>query len=317
MLRIGLLGAFSIDNTGDGLLALAARQAILAARPGAEVLVFAPKLQGPASSHDVDDRRGLGFRVIPVDPLGPLVWTEGLDALVIGGGGLVSARREFQPFLLGEAARWGGPPAAWNAVCSEGMPWPGPHLAAVRACCERLAYVSVRNVTTAKLVRASGFGGAVHVVPDLAIGLDLPPVVAAVDAGPRPRIGVCLGALDRRAGPFMRELREGLASLARAGAAVLCFPFGGIYGDVAAARRLARGIPGARFVPAPASPLDAWRFIGSLDACIAGTSPVIGRVTVRAIAAAPAPARAASPRLFAATVSPERVIRGLERTATL
>ena len=48
-----------------------------------------------------------------------------LDALVIGGGGLVSSSPSFRPFLLGNPEDWpASVPAAWSGVCSQNLvPW--------------------------------------------------------------------------------------------------------------------------------------------------------------------------------------------------
>src|SRR5207253_561845 len=119
-------------------------------------------------------------------------------------------------------------PSAWNGVCSQSTPWFDPTLAPfyaeVRAACTRLRYVSVRNATTARLVRHAGWDGALAIVPDASLAFDAPPD-PAVDrelarAGERPLVGFSPGnaLLDARAARFHSDLLGELERLAAAGA---------------------------------------------------------------------------------------------------
>src|SRR5688572_26017598 len=116
MARVGFLGAFSIDNAGDVLVGLAGRQALRAVVPGLEERIFAPAL--PTFAHDVSD----GVTLVPAGE--DMSWAQDLDALVIGGGGVIETDPAFRPFLLGRPERWPAEiPAAWNAVCSQNQAW--------------------------------------------------------------------------------------------------------------------------------------------------------------------------------------------------
>jgi polysaccharide pyruvyl transferase WcaK-like protein len=170
---VGLLGAFSIDNAGDALVGYATRQGLRRAWPDVELRLLAPPLPQPVWRHELGVRRGLGVPVAFAS--GP--WTRGLDALVIGGGGLLVPDATFAPFWMGdpETASFPGP-SAWNAVGAQG-PWHLPQAAVLRAelrrACEKLAYVSVRDLESERLLRDCGFTGPVAVVPDPVLGLEL------------------------------------------------------------------------------------------------------------------------------------------------
>jgi polysaccharide pyruvyl transferase WcaK-like protein len=280
MKKIGFLGAYSIDNTGDQVLGYAVRQAFRERVPGAQQVLLSPALRGDFWHHAWTAERGidLEIRKIPADD--STAWAKGLDAVVIGGGGLVRLEPDFRPFLLGEASEWDPKvPAAWNAIGAESTP---AYLAdqrstyrAVKRCCEALAYVSVRNEATARFLRRCGFAGAAPVVPDPTMLLSLPTAGedrgeailrdAGVDTG-KFVIGLSVGASirDTRATGFYKELLPALVAYAGA-AQVVLFPFGHIYGDVELQRIALQAIPGARIIEAPLSALDRWRLIGALD----------------------------------------------------
>jgi polysaccharide pyruvyl transferase WcaK-like protein len=280
MKRIGLLGAYSIDNAGDQLLGFAVRQALRARAPAVEQVLLAPALRGDMWRHAWTVDRGLDVEVRKIPADDSTVWARGLDAVVIGGGELVRLEPDFRPFLLGEPTDWDpAVPAAWNAVGAENAPAylvdQRPAYRLVRRCCEALAYVSVRNETTARFVRRCGFAGPAPVVPDPTMLLSVPASSAergaAIlrDAGVdtrRPVIGVSVGASvrDPRAGPFYKELLAALA--ARKGAAELVlFPFGNVYGDVELQKVALAALPGAKRIDAPLTALERWQLIGALD----------------------------------------------------
>ncbi len=280
MTRIGFLGAYSIDNAGDQLLGYAVRQAFRARVPGAEQVLLAPAFRGDMWRHAWTAERGidLEIRKIPADD--STAWARGLDALVIGGGELVRLEPDFRPFLLGGVGDWDEEiPAAWNAIGAENAPAyladQRPTYRAVKRCCEALAYVSLRNETTARFLRRCAYTGPAPIVPDPTMLVALPAEGAARgeailrDAGvdvKKTVIGVSVGASlrDARAGHFYKELFAALAS--RAGPAELVlFPFGNVYGDVDLQRLAHRALPMARLVEAPLSALDRWRLIGAVD----------------------------------------------------
>lgn len=282
---IGFLGASSIDNTGDVLVGYATRQALRALVPAAAQKAFAPRLPHAFWQHRWDRERGLDLELTPVPPDGPLDWARDLSALIIGGGGLILPEAGFAPFLLGDAGAWDGRvPAAWNALCSQNQPYYQAELAgfydAVRRCCERLRYVSVRNATTARFVRRCGYDGALHVVPDPAILLDVAPdpdarveaALAECGVDPRrPLIGVSVGSAieDPRAAAFFADLLSALGDEARTlGAELVLLPFGRVYGDERFALLAAAALPTARVLRAPLGPLDTWRLVGRLDAYV-------------------------------------------------
>jgi polysaccharide pyruvyl transferase WcaK-like protein len=283
MKRIGFLGAYSIDNTGDQLLGYAVRQAFRARLPAAEQVLLAPSFRGDMWRHAWSADRGIDVEVRKVPAGDGVAWAKGLDAVVIGGGELIRLEPDFRPFILGEASDWEAlnppVPAAWNAIGAENAPAyladQKPVYRAIKRCCEALAYLSVRNETTARFVRRCGFSGATPIVPDPT--MLLAPSVARAgrgdailrEAGVDPRkpvIGASVGTSirDPRAAPFYKQLLAGLAS--RVGdSEVVLFPFGNVYGDAELQRLALPGVPGAKLIPARLDPLDRWALIGSLD----------------------------------------------------
>jgi hypothetical protein len=267
MPRVGFLGAYSIDNTGDVIVGLATRQAVRT-RVACDEVVLAVDLPHALWRHDWQGIQ----RVDPTDEAGR--FADDLDALVVGGGGILIPLPGFGPFLARVRA-----PAAWNAVCSQGTPWFDPELApfyaAVRAACEGLAYASVRNATTARLVRHCGWTGPLEIVPDPALLYRGEPD-PAVDRelarrGGRPLVGFSPGnaLTDPRAQRFYAELLAELDRRAAAGEIELVvFPFGRIYGDVELARRAAAAMPHARLVGLELTPTATWQLVGKLDLCV-------------------------------------------------
>lgn len=250
-MRVGLLGAFSVDNPGDVFLGRAARAALL--RSGVAVELFAPRLSHPSWGHDWSGARGVGAPITPVPPGGSLEWTRGLDALIIGGGGFLLPHPEHDVFL-GAGAHC---PTAWNGVCALNGDLTNPAwMAKLRAGCAALAHVSVRNAASRDVLLRSGFGGEVAVIPDVALGLDLPAVDvgdvlarAGVD-GRRRLVGLSVGRSVRE--PFFARLAGALAGL---DADIVIFPFGNVYGDAEHARVAAAALPRAKWIREPLAPL--------------------------------------------------------------
>jgi polysaccharide pyruvyl transferase WcaK-like protein len=272
MPALGLLGAFSIDNAGDALVQLATRTALARILPGADVRVFAPRLTGRLWGHEFSARRGLGARVRETVP----GWTDELDAVIIGGGGLLAAAPAFAPFRFADATTRGVTvPAAWNAVCSQGDVPDAVVLAELARACERLAYVSVRNRASERVLRRAGYAGAIAVVPDVALGLD-PPAAGAgrriLDAlGVEPGrfvVGVSVGnaLADAGAAAFFAQLLDAIAAVPDA--AVVVFPFGRVYGDDRLARVAADRIPGARLCALDLDPVERVDLIAAVDFCV-------------------------------------------------
>lgn len=286
-MRIGLLGAYSIDNTGDILLGYAVRQTLHKWLPGAELLTYAPVLDGDFWGHRWDRERGVDTEVVPVPPDGSMSWTRGLDALIVGGGGLIVPAPGFAPFLLGDV-RQKNPrlPTAWNGLCSQNTPWYvqdlEPDYRAVKLACQHLRYVSVRNHTTERFLRRCGYEGGLEVVPDPALLLHVPSQPEAearldaelealgIESG-RPIIGISVGRAvkDGRAAAFFRELfallRAHLESVDR-DAQLLLFPFGELYGDSALQEAAHAALPEARVLRRRLSALDTYRLVGRLSA---------------------------------------------------
>lgn len=261
--RIGVLGAWSIDNAGDAMLGHATCGALERRLPGAQVTLFAPQFPGERWRHAHDRTRGIDREIVPV-PVDDMGWTHELDALVIGGGGIINFAPAFASFLLG-GTKWDGPPAAWNGVCSQNTPSYGTTAEdreRIRRCCEQLAYVSVRNATTEQFVRRCGYTGAIERIPDVAF--------AFVDPEPREVsdrlvIGVSLGnaLADGRAAAFHDALFAELVRLAsaRPPAEVRLVPFGPVYGDERLHQLAAARLPGVRVVRGD-GPLETWRLVG-------------------------------------------------------
>lgn len=277
MKRLGFLGAFSIDNPGDALVGYAGRQALRALVPDAEQVTFAPAFPHPFWGHATDRARGIDTELVAVPASTDMSFARDVDALIIGGGGIINLDPAFRPFLLGDPERYDGPPAAWNGVCSQNQPYyAAEHAAtyeAVRRCCERLRRVAVRNRTTATFVRRCGYEGPLHVIPDPTLLLDVPAgVEGAVDAlldelgvdRGRPTAGVSLGPalLDERTRRFFGEL---FVALRRLPAQLVVFPFGPVHGDDQLVDAVAAELPGARAVRRRLAPLEVWRLVGRMS----------------------------------------------------
>ncbi len=270
MPTVGLLGAFSIGNAGDALLGLAGRQALERLLPDARVELFAPRFAGPSWAHDFEGTR-LGFPIHPVEPGAPLDWASDLDALIVGGGGILNFAPAFRAFLLGGADPWTGPPAAWNAVCSQGAAWyavSDSDRALVARCAAALRHVSVRGAHTLKLLRGCGYDGPAAIVPDPAFGFRDDGAGGRADEllGLEPgrfliAVTVGNGLADRRAAGYYAALAATITTLARErDARVVLLPHGTVYGDVALSQAFAARVPGARV--AELGPLALWRVIG-------------------------------------------------------
>jgi polysaccharide pyruvyl transferase WcaK-like protein len=267
----GLLGAFSIDNAGDALVGYATRRGLVRLRPDLDLRLFAPRLPQPVWRHEFSARRGLGVPVCEATG----EWTAGLDALVVGGGGLLVPDPTFAPFWLGDpvTAAFAGP-VAWNALGAQG-PWLAPEAARFRdglaRACERLAYVSVRDRDSERLLRRCGYAGPVAVVPDPVLGLELDDDGTGDrllrEAGVDPArfvVGLSPGqaVADPACAAFFGEI---VAVLGRVtDVAVLVFPFGHLYGDDRAAAPIARALPGAHLLARPLDPLELWHLVGRL-----------------------------------------------------
>lgn len=282
MKRIGFLGGYSIDNTGDQMLGYAVRQAFRRRLPDAEQVLLSPALPGDTWRHAWTAERGLGLEVRPVPADDSTGWSKGFDAIVIGGGGLVQLSPEFRPFILGEASDWpSAVPAAWNAVGAENPPayvaGQKPFYRAVKRCCETLSYVSVRNETTLRFIRRCGFSGPAPIVPDPTMQLHLPEDDASRgilhEAGVNTNkavIGVSVGQSirDARATTFYKELFHSLASGVLSGqrpCEVVLIPFGNVYGDPDLQALAQRLLPSAKPIQRPLSATERWRLIGALD----------------------------------------------------
>ena len=286
MKRIGYLGAYSIDNTGDIVLSYAVRQSVAELLPSSEPRLLSPAFPHAFWGHAWDRDRGIDLEITAVPPDSGVEFADGLDALIIGGGGIIGLEPSFRPFLLGTPERWDAArvPAAWNAVCSQNEPW---YLAGqaeayqtVKTCCEKLSYVSVRNRTTANFLRRCGFAGRIELVPDPSLLL-VPPTGCELDAvlqenGISPRkylLGLSVGAAvqDPRASGFFADLLGTLAKLLRNNQAeleVVIFPFGQVYGDEQFQLAAAAQIPGAKRIVTRLRPMDYWRLIGRMQAYV-------------------------------------------------
>lgn len=285
---LGFLGAYSIDNAGDALVGYATRRAVLALVPELDHQVLAPALPHPFWGHRWDAERGLGAPIRSVPASDDCGWAAELDAVIIGGGGLLNLDPSFAPFRLGDPERWPRRCAvAWNALGSQNQPWyldaHRADYARVRRCCERLGYASVRNRTTLRFVRACGYEGEVHLVPDPAIGIvevpetverEVDALLARLELEPRrgrgrPLVGLSLGAAvsSPAAGPFFAALETELRGLAP-DHDLLFFPFSRLQDDAATASALAERL-GARVVTEALTPLVLWALVGRLDAYVA------------------------------------------------
>src|SRR5437868_13044272 len=124
MKRIGFLGAFSIDNAGDAIVGYAGRQALRELVPDAHQITFAPAFPHSFWGHAWDRDRGIDTEIVSVPAGASMEWAHDLDALVIGGGGILNLDPAFRPFLLGKPEDWGVTrAAAWNGLCSQNQPW--------------------------------------------------------------------------------------------------------------------------------------------------------------------------------------------------
>lgn len=242
---------------------------------------LAPRIPRALWRHEFSRERGIDGPIteIPLEPT--LDWARDLDAIVIGGGGLLSSSPGFEAFLL-HGRPLEGIRAAWNALGSLREPWYVPELGvtyrAMRACAEQLAYVSVRDKVSRKFLQQIGVERAIEVVPDPVFLLEIEPRARAVVRGENQIdedafvIGLSVGSsiLDVRARPFYSMLFASLAELERSSSkrtVIVIFPFGNIYEDPKHQELVQRALPRARSV-VPATAIDLWRLIGSLDVYI-------------------------------------------------
>ncbi len=278
--RVGVLGAFALDNPGDNILGLAVHTTISQMLPDAEVRLFSPELHYSVWDADSSSHRGIGIEVEPIPTRDHFAWAHGLDSLIIGGGGLIYLDPDYRVFW---PRRNDGleSPAAWNGLCCQGQAWYMPEAekmcGAIRECCEGLSYVSVRNGMTLKFLRKCNYDGPVQVIPDPSLLLPAPDAGKAreildetsVDQN-KFIIGLSAGSsvLDPRCRSFYGDLFAALRHLIRSAdkpTEVVTFPFGSHYNDEIFQRAAARELPGARHVTRKLSPLDYWALIGCLD----------------------------------------------------
>jgi polysaccharide pyruvyl transferase WcaK-like protein len=279
MLRVGYLGAYSIDNNGDALVGLATRQAVRRLVGEHEETVLAPELPGNIWAHRWDRARGIDCEIRRIAADDSNDWARGLDAVIIGGGGLINLHPAFRPFLLGDAQRWPGScRAAWNAIGSQSVAWYldgcDDAYAAIRACTARLAYRSIRNRMTERFLRAVGVTEPLATVPDPVLLLDggadrSLDILREAGVDPTRRlIGFSPGSAlaDARSGPFFSELFTALRALSTApDTQLVIFPFARMYGDAALAQRAATALPDAKLIRAELAPLDCWHVVRRLS----------------------------------------------------
>jgi polysaccharide pyruvyl transferase WcaK-like protein len=288
-MRIGLLGAFGVNNAGDNLEAVAARAALKKVLPRAEIsvfsILFSPATRALMGAAGVSSPE---CPVQPVDLMGPDFWRLIIeyDSLIIGGGGLLIPVPEFEPLLMEEVSVNPAqlPKTIWNALGSQWTPLADPQLtewyAKVRRAAERVDYISVRSQTTRRLLERVGCPPErIHLVPDPVISLKIDNLAEignqlretlGLDRD-RPVIGISVGPELTR-----EPLKEFLGHLAGAlnqiktswprDAQIIIFPFGLMYGDGPACKQLAELCPRSLLVEKPLTALEIWALVSLLDA---------------------------------------------------
>ncbi|EGD47001.1 hypothetical protein Cpap_1196 [Ruminiclostridium papyrosolvens DSM 2782] len=283
-MKIGLLGAYGIDNTGDNLIALATKHAVEELVNDAEITIFYPnfsKLFGNRRGDIVAD----GWK--KVDMMSRGFWEEVSEyqALIIGGGGILLPVPEFEPFLL-----YGSqidhsllPKTAWNAIGTQWIPLAKPKISEwykkLRTATQLLDYVSVRSATTYRiLTHAECPMEKVNLVPDPVINLkfnDSEKVRASLlDKFPIDKnkqiIGVSIGP-ELTKPPlkdFMIDLARALNYLQKVvhrNIQIVIFPFGLMYGDSQACLQLAELCPDSILLKDVTEAKEIWELVGLMD----------------------------------------------------
>lgn len=296
---MALWNASGLPNLGDRLIDEVTRRELGRRLPGAGFTTFTPW----------PDQRGM--RRLRIDAKGRWVGEGRFDAIVVGGGALITGPPFSDPsaqfFLLGPYPRRfrDRTPIAWNAMCAdrlsavvESSAWRGY----LRDAVARVGLCTVRNSRTRRLLEVCGVERPIAVVPDVAVLCD-----ASVRI-PRTRrhlaIGVAVGApvfpdrtirrfathamanrdlidpryvrLDPSAAGSCDEAayHEALAARLHPLARthrLLVFGFGDMYGDPECAARIAQRMPGAELVKV--DPLDREAIAARIGAldCLIGS----------------------------------------------
>ncbi len=283
-MRVALLGAFGINNAGDNLEAIATKIALEKLVNDIEVHIFSPSFDYLPRS---DENMGRGYSWTLVNLQKKEFWRRisDFDALIIGGGGLLVPVPEFEPFLLsGKNINLNSlPRTAWNALCSQWTPLNEPSLAnwyeKVKTAVEYLDYVSVRSITTKKLLQRIGCPTEkINLVPDPVISLKIKNVKDIQDnlcnrfkINPDMiLVGVSVGPelMKHPLNEFMEELSKALNIIQDRGIQVIIFPFGHIYQDDIACKALWMCCQHTLLIEDQLNAIEIWGLISMLDAYI-------------------------------------------------
>ncbi|GAE87564.1 polysaccharide pyruvyl transferase family protein [Acetivibrio straminisolvens] len=283
-MRIGLLGAFGVNNTGDNLVAIATKAAIEERIKDADITVFSPQI---SAFTDISKKNESDLSWCAVDLKKEEFWREiyDYDALIIGGGGLLVPVAEFEPFIFHgthiDLTRL--PKTAWNALGSQWAPTASPKLAEwyakLKKATDKVDYISVRSITTCRLLENTGCPkDKINLVSDPVIGLSIENSEQMesefekrfhIDRE-RQVLGVSVGPEIMQASLklFMTELAKAINALNSKGVQTIIFPFGLMYGDDIACKELAKLCPGSFLVEDVLSPIETWTLVGMFDAYI-------------------------------------------------
>lgn len=281
-MKVGLLGAFGINNSGDNLVAIATKRGLEELIKDIDVTIFSPVFSSLAVSPE-DMGEGFNWKIANLTDND--FWTKmsNFDALIIGGGGLLVPVPEFEQFLSigNEIDRCMLPKIAWNAIGSQWSPLHEPELSGwyekIKNAAEAVDYLSVRSLTTQKLLERVGCPvDKIRLVPDPVINLKINNIKEIQEKLRKklninndiPLIGVSVGPelLKYPLKSFMQELSKALEVIQNNRRQIIIFPFGHIYGDYIACQELWKLSPKSLFIREPLNAIEIWAMVGMLDA---------------------------------------------------
>ncbi|EPR10506.1 polysaccharide pyruvyl transferase family protein [Ruminiclostridium papyrosolvens] len=288
MKKIGLLGLFGINNTGDNLEAMATKSLLEKELGDVDISCFSINLSTMARSLLGQQRRGpLECITQPAYLLKEEFWESiyDYDALIMGGGGLLVPLPEYDPILLygSQIKHERLPKTAWNAVGSIWSPLNDKKLSEwylkIKEATEIIDYTSVRSITTQRLLELAGCATEmINRVPSLVTAMEMscPELINEIEVKynldkNKYLIGISIGSEITRPPlkQFLEELAKTLNQLQHSiseGAKIIIFPVGEMYDDGAACKILADLCPDAYLVTEKLTPTQIWLLVGRMDA---------------------------------------------------
>ncbi len=288
MKKVGLIGMFGINNAGDNLEAMATKFLLEKQLKDVDISCFSINLS--TMSRTLLGKQRMGSLECVTKPAyleKEEFWNTiyDLDALIMGGGGILLPIPECDPILL-----YGShinikrvPKTAWNAVGSNWAPLNDRKLlgwySKIKEAVDILDYVSIRSITTQRLLERSGcMPEKINRVPSLvtAMELDQPELLSELETKygihkNQRLIGISIGPeitrnpLDKFINALAKTINEIQTNLSE-DYKIIVFPVGEMYGDGAACRMLGELCPDSCVVAKELTATQVWLLIGRLDA---------------------------------------------------